>query len=199
MLPIYMNIGMPPLETRPEKASSQIRSINHGAYAALTAFTVDLPRYDEIPNNLPIKDPYPLPSPAPPPPTDVPYARPIPPEVNERIANRLRDQTSLRTPVEPGPSKESMTPSSSPSSNVSSQVGQFLLWLTSHMSFWPTFHIRTASHHMFALATWIQHSRKGWNRQLPAILPKNSQKGIHTMTMMTPMRSWPLLSKRRRQ
>jgi hypothetical protein len=54
--------------------------------------------YTNIPPGFPIKYPYPLPSPAPPPPREVPYARAIPPQVNERIAARLRDQTRVKTP-----------------------------------------------------------------------------------------------------
>jgi len=53
-------------------------------------FLMGHPSYDKIPPDLPIKYPYPLPSPAPPPPMDVPYARAIPPEVNEKLAARHR-------------------------------------------------------------------------------------------------------------
>ncbi len=50
--------------------------------------------YDAIPDNLPIKYPYPLSSPAPQPPVDVPYARAIPLEVNERLAARHNNKHS---------------------------------------------------------------------------------------------------------
>ena len=68
--------------------------------------------YETIPEDLPIAHPYPLPFPAPPPPIHIHYARPIPPEVNERIASRLRDpirEKLLELPI-PFPDKSAKDP-----------------------------------------------------------------------------------------
>lgn len=55
--------------------------------------------YDVIPDNFPIRYPYPPSSSASPPPMDVPYARAIPPDVNERLATRYHNKLSDPRPI----------------------------------------------------------------------------------------------------
>lgn len=65
-------------------------------------FITELPMFDSIqsiPASFPVKRQYPLPSPAPPPPMNVDYARPIPAEVNERIAARQVQNAPVVPPV----------------------------------------------------------------------------------------------------
>jgi len=85
----YMNISTRAMETQRGIVCCKNQLIFQSTSYYFAAFSVNQPAYDKIPDDLPIRKPYPLPSPAPPPPPDIRYARAIPPEVNERIANRL--------------------------------------------------------------------------------------------------------------
>jgi len=83
-------------------------------------FSLGHPLYDNIPPDFPIRYPYPLSSPAPPPPMDVPYARAITPEVNEKLAarHRARMEPGPSSRVPPSPSGAALNPTPPPSTRI---------------------------------------------------------------------------------